>query len=274
MNTKEILDSNNFIFKKKFGQNFLLDNNILDKICSLAELNKDTLVIEIGVGAAALTKKLSDKAGTVIGYEIDITLKNSLDQILINNNNVKLIFDDFLNRNLKEDLSKYNYKQIVLVANLPYYITTPIIEKIINEKIDVSKMVVMVQKEVADRFAAKPNTKDYNSLTIFLNYYFDIKKAFTVSKNVFYPRPNVDSAVVIFEKKTNKYAVTNENIFFKLIRDAFKYKRKTLKNNLNDYNLNIISKSLNEINKDLNTRAESLTINEFIKISNDLTKHL
>lgn len=270
MNVKEILNENKFVFKKKFGQNFLLDQNILNNIVALGNITKETLVIEIGVGAAALTKKLSEKAKIVVGYEIDTTLKEPLSLILENYNNVDIIYDDFLNRDITEDIKKYNYKNIMVVANLPYYITTPIITKFIEEKVDVEKIIVMVQNEVADRFSAIPGTKSYNSLTIFLNYYFDIKKAFIVSRNVFYPKPNVDSAIVIFEKKDKKTMVKNEDMFFKLVRDAFVQKRKTLKNNLKGYDLEKIEKILNSFGKDINYRAENITINEFVEISNNL----
>ncbi len=270
MNVKEILNENKFVFKKKFGQNFLLDQNILNNIVALGNITKETLVIEIGVGAAALTKKLSEKAKIVVGYEIDTTLKEPLSLILENYNNVDIIYDDFLNRDITEDIKKYNYKNIMVVANLPYYITTPIITKFIEEKVDVEKIIVMVQNEVADRFSAIPGTKSYNSLTIFLNYYFDIKKAFIVSRNVFYPKPNVDSAIVIFEKKDKKTMVKNEDMFFKLVRDAFVQKRKTLKNNLKGYDLEKIEKILNSFGKDINCRAENITINEFAEISNNL----
>ena len=272
MNTKEILNKNSFIFKKKFGQNFLLDNNILNNIVNLGEITKDTLVIEIGVGAAALTKKLCEKAGMVIGYEVDVTLKEPLKEILCSYENVNIIFDDFLNRKVNEDLKSYNYKEIIVVANLPYYITTPIITKFIKQKVNVSKIIVMVQNEVADRFSAKVGSKNYNSLTVFLNYYFEIKKAFVVSRNVFYPKPNVDSAVVIFRKKEEKVKLNNEEKFFQLVKDSFVQKRKTLKNNLKGYDLEKIESILRTINKDICVRAENLTIEEFALISNELTK--
>ncbi len=269
MNIKEILNENSFVFKKKFGQNFLLDQNILNNIVSLGNITKDTLVIEIGVGAAALTRKLAEKAKLAIGYEIDTTLKEPLSKILENYDNIDIIYDDFLNRNIKDDLKKYEYKNIMVVANLPYYITTPIITKFIDEEVDVEKIVVMVQNEVADRFSAKVGSKSYNSLTIFLNYYFDIKKAFIVSRNVFYPKPNVDSAVVVFNKKDNKIKVNNEGFFFKLVKDAFVQKRKTLRNNLKGYDLDKIDKTLSKFNKDTSFRAENITIEEFAIISNE-----
>lgn len=271
MNTKEILRENNFKFKKKFGQNFLLDQNVLNNIVNVADITKDTLVIEIGVGAGALTKKISKVAKNVLGYEIDSSLKEPLSKILQLEKNVNVVFDDFLNRNIKNDLKQYEYSNLMVVANLPYYITTPIITKFITEKIDVEKIIVMVQNEVADRFSAKTGTKSYNSLTIFLNYYFEVKKAFTVSRNVFFPKPNVDSAVVVFKKKNKKSYIKNEDFFFELVKKAFKQKRKTLKNNLKNYDLEKINNILKESNKDISFRAENITIDEFIKISNSLS---
>ena len=257
---------NNFKFKKKFGQNFLIDDNILNNIVNTAQIDNDTLVIEIGCGAGALTKKIIEKTDKFIGYEIDTSLKEILSAL-----NTNIIFDDFLNRNIKEDIKKYAYKKIYVIANLPYYITTPIITKIIEENISVDKIVVMVQKEVGDRFSAKPSTKEYNSLTVFINYYFNVKKLFLVSRNVFVPKPNVDSIVICLEKK-EKLNVINENLFFKLVRDSFKQKRKTLKNNLKGYNFTKINEILNKNNYDEDVRAEKLPIEIFVEISNALSK--
>ena len=270
MNDNELLNKYDFKFKKKYGQNFLKDKNILENIVNKAMIDSDTLVIEIGVGAAALTSYLKEKSKYVVGYEIDNTLKDILNDKLGNCSNVEIIFDDFLNRNIKEDIKKYDYKKIYVVANLPYYITTPIIEKIINDKLGVDKIVIMVQKEVGDRFNAKVGSKEYNSLTIFLNYYFEISKLMNVSRNSFVPAPNVDSVVIEMKKRENEYNVNNEELFFKFVRDAFKFKRKNLKNNLKNYDLEKIEKVLNKFNKDLTVRAESLTIEEFIEISNNL----
>ena len=266
MNQKEFINNYNFKFKKKFGQNFLIDDNILNNIVKSAVVDKDTLVIEIGCGAGALTKKIIEYTDMVIGYEIDETLKPVLDTI-----NAKIIFDDFLKRNIKEDIKEYNYKKLYVIANLPYYITTPIINKIINDNLNVDKIVVMVQKEVGDRFSAKPNTKEYNSLTVFINYYFNVNKLFVVSKNVFIPKPNVDSIVISLTKKENKLEVLNEKIFFKLIRDSFTQKRKTLKNNLKNYDFNIVCEVLKENNYNEDVRAESLPLEMFVKISNRLS---
>ena len=258
-----------FKFKKKFGQNFLKDENVLRNIVSKSEIDKDTLVLEIGVGAAYLTYYTASAAKNVIGYEIDESLKDIINDQLKDRDNVDIIFGDFLEANVKDKLKEYDYKKLYVVANLPYYITTPIINKIINDKLGVDKIVIMVQKEVGDRFNAKPNSKEYNSLTIFLNYYFDIKKLMDVSRNSFTPKPNVDSVIIEF-KSNKKYNVNNEELFFKLVRDSFKFKRKNLRNNLKEYDLEKIEQVLNSINKDLTVRAEALTIEDFVLISNSL----
>jgi len=267
MEQKDFIKEYDFKFKKKFGQNFLTDENILNNIVSSADIYKDTLVIEIGPGAGALTKKLVMNAKRVLAYEIDETLKPILSTI----DGVDVIFCDFLKRDVKKDLGNYSYKKLYVIANLPYYITTPIITKIIDDKINVDKIVVMVQKEVGDRFSAKVNTKEYNSLTLFINYYFNVKKLFVVSKNVFIPKPNVDSIVISLEKKEVRPNVINEDIFFKLVRDAFTQKRKTLKNNLKNYDFEIIKEVLNKYNYNDDVRAEALPIEVFVEISNRLS---
>ena len=266
MNKELIKD---YIFKKKFGQNFLKDENILRNIVDKSEVDKDTLVIEIGVGAAFLTYYLTEKAKYVVGYEIDESLKEIIEKQLENKNNIKILFDDFLKRNVMDDIKDLDYKKIFVVANLPYYITTPIITKFIEDKIPVDKIVVMVQKEVGDRFNAKVNTKEYNSLTVYLNYYFDIKKLLDVSRNCFVPKPNVDSVIIEF-KKHNKYKANNEDLFFKLVRDAFKYKRKNIRNNLKNYPQEKLENILKSINLDLNSRAENITLEQFIYICNKI----
>ena len=255
-------------FKKKFGQNFLQDKNIIKKISSVCETTSDDLIIEIGPGAGALTSELVNKS-QVLAYEIDNELKDNLLN-KFKDSNINFIFDDFLNRNLKEDLSKIKYDNLYVIANLPYYITTPIINKIIEEKLDVNKMVLMVQKEVGERFSAKPGNKDYSSITVFLDYYFDIKKEFIVSRNSFFPKPNVDSIIVSFSKKDKKPIIKNESLFFKLIKDAFKQKRKTLKNNLKEYEFSKVEEILIKNNLPLDVRAENISLDIFIEISNNL----
>ena len=268
---KQEIEENHFNFKKKYGQNFIVDKNIIHSIIKKSEIDKETLVIEIGSGAGALTVELGRNAKNVIAYEIDETLKPILEKNITPNTEV--IYADFLKRNISEDIKKYNYKKLYVIANLPYYITTPIIIKLIETKINFDKIVVMVQKEVGDRFKAKPKTKEYNSLSVFLNYYFNITKLLDVSRNVFMPKPNVDSIVVCFTKKENKIKVTNEERFFKLIRDSFKQKRTNLRNNLKEYNLEKISKTLSKYNLDLTVRAEALSIEIFADISNSLEEN-
>ena len=267
-NLKEELNEKNFNFKKKFGQNFIVDKNIIHSIINKSNIDKNTLVIEIGPGAGSLTTELDKVSGHVIAYEIDKTLKPILEKQ--NLNNTTIIYEDFLKRNIKEDLKQYNYQKNYVVANLPYYITTPIIIKLIEDKLDIDKIVVMVQKEVGNRFKAKPNTKEYNSLSIFLNYYYTVEKILDVSKNVFIPKPNVDSIVVSLTKRKTKIKVDNEQIFFKLVKDAFKQKRKTLKNNLKNYNLEKVEEILKKHNLDLTVRAEALPTEIFAEIANNL----
>lgn len=265
----ENLNDENFNFKKKFGQNFIVDKNVILNIVNKSNIDKDTLVIEIGPGAGSLTFELDKVAGKVIAYEIDESLKPILDKLDLKNTDI--IYGDFLKRDVLRDLKKYNYSKVYVVANLPYYITTPIIIKLIEDNLNIDKIVVMVQKEVGNRFKANPGSKDYNSLSIFLNYHYTVEKLLDVSKNVFIPKPNVDSIVVAFNKKNNKLKLNDEKHFYKLIRDAFKQKRKTLKNNLKGYDLEKIEMVLNMYDKDLSVRAENLSLEIFVEISNKLT---
>ena len=265
---KQEIEENHFNFKKKYGQNFIVDKNIIHSIIVKSEIDDETLVIEIGPGAGSLTSELGKYAKNVIAYEIDETLKPILEKNITPNTEV--IYEDFLKRDIAEDIKKYNYKKLYVIANLPYYITTPIIIKLIETKIDFDKIVVMVQKEVGDRFKAKPKTKEYNSLSVFLSYYFNITKILDVSRNVFMPKPNVDSIVVCFTKKVDKLKVNNEELFFKLIKDSFKQKRKNLRNNLKGYDLENISKTLSKYKLDLTVRAEALPLEIFVDIANNL----
>lgn len=259
----------NFEYKKSLGQNFLIDQNIINKIISSIELGPDPLIIEVGPGSGALTKKLVTLDAQIVCFEIDTRLKPELSKI--NSENLEIIYDDFLKINLKEFLEKRKYKSLYFIANLPYYITTPIINKIYSES-DADAMLLMVQKEVADRFAAKSSTKEYNSLSIFLQYNYKVTKAITVSKHCFYPRPKIDSMVVKFEKIKNKIKVNDEELFYKLVKDSFKQKRKNIKNNLIGYDLKIVEEVLKEHSKDLTARAESLSVEEFADIANRLSK--
>lgn len=266
----DVLNANGFKFSKKFGQNFIVDENIINNIINKSMIDKDTLVIEIGPGAGSLTYKLALNSKNVIAYEIDESLKDILNYNLSGLSNVEIIYGDFLLRDVKKDLEKYEYKKLYVVANLPYYITTPIIVKLIEDELNVDKIVVMVQKEVGDRFKAKPNSKDYSSLSVFLNYYYDVFKIMDVSRNVFMPKPNVDSIVLEFVKKNDMLFVKDKTLFFKLIRDSFKQKRKNIRNNLKGYDLDVINDVLFKYGFDLNARAEQLSIEVFVNIANKL----
>jgi len=265
---KENIKENSFVIKKKFGQNFIIDNNIINNIVNSAAIDSDTLVIEVGPGMGALTNELVKVAKNVLCYEIDTTLKPILEKI--DATNLEIIFADFLKRNVLDDIKKYEYKHLYLVANLPYYITTPILMKIIDENIPVEKIVVMVQKEVGDRFKAKEGSKDYSSLSIIFNYNYNIKKLMDISRHVFIPEPNVDSIVLGFEAKGEKEFIKNPQLFYQLIRDAFTQKRKNLRNNLKKYDLEKIEKVLSNYGFDLSARAEQINYKIFIEIANNL----
>lgn len=263
---------NDFEFKKSFGQNFLKDNNITEGIASSVDYKENNLVIEIGPGAGALTKKLLSKVDKAILYEIDARLEEILRNELKEFNNYELILGDFLERNVNKDLERYNYDNLYVVANLPYYVTTPIISKIIEDNLDVKEIVIMIQKEVADRLSAKVGTKEYGQLTVFLNYFFDIKKIFNVSRNCFIPKPNVDSAVIKMTRKEEREYLKDINHFSKLVKDSFRFKRKTIKNNLNGYDLDKINSILNKYGFDISDRSEMIPYNVFVDISNELVK--
>lgn len=258
---------NNFEFKKSLGQNFLQDKNIINKITKKSNFLDDSLIIEVGPGAGALTKELVKTGNKVLCFEIDKRLNDFLNKI---EGNIKIVYEDFLKVNLYDYLKDEKYENLYLVSNLPYYITTPIITKVVEDKIPVNKMYLMMQKEVADRIKAKPNTKDYSSLSIYLQYNFKVTVLTNVSRNCFIPKPNVDSIVLSFERYTYPIRPINEKRFYELIQDAFRYKRKNLKNNLKNYDLIKIQEVLKKFNKDLTFRAEQIELHEFIEISNIL----
>ena len=260
----------NFDYKKSLGQNFLKDNNVVEKIVSAINYEDNNLVIEIGPGSGAMTKELLKRVDFAILYEIDTRLEKVLFKELSDYVNYELIFDDFLKRNIGNDLSKYNYDNLYIVANLPYYITTPIINKIVSDKIPVKEMVIMIQKEVADRLSSKPGSRDYGQITVFLNYFFEIEKVLTVSKNCFVPKPKVDSAVIKMKRREQKELVKDEEFFEKIVKDSFRFKRKTIKNNLSNYDLKKIDIILNKYGFDINTRSECIPYYVFVEIANEL----
>ncbi len=259
-----------FKHKKSLGQNFLKDDNVLNKIVNTISLQPEDLVIEIGPGQGALTKKLVQKNVNLVCYEVDERTKPYLGKLC--NSKTKIIFNDFMKADIKEDIGNIKYNNLYIIANLPYYITTPIIKKIILDKLPVKSMILMMQKEVAERFSSNINSKEYGSITLYLNYYFKINKLFDVSRNSFDPIPNVDSSVVEFDVKTNKVLVENEELFFNIINDAFRQKRKNLKNNLKNYDLEKIATVLKSYGLNLQNRAENLSINVFADIANSLNE--
>jgi 16S rRNA (adenine1518-N6/adenine1519-N6)-dimethyltransferase len=275
--TREILKKYGFAFKKSLGQNFLVDPNVLNRITEAAGLTKETAAIEIGPGIGALTEHLARKAGKVVAFEIDKRLLPILNDTLSPYKNVEIIHQDVLKANVKEIIKEElsGYSDIMVVANLPYYVTTPIIMKLLEERLPIRGMVVMMQKEVADRLSAQPGTKEYGSLSIAVQYYTEAKTAFVVPKTVFIPQPNVDSAVIHIKTRTEPLVeVENESFFFSLVKAAFAQRRKTLINNLTSQMPNGKEKKeqilniLAEAEIDPSRRGESLSIQEFARLSN------
>lgn len=258
-----------FKHKHSLGQNFLKDKKVLINIIDSVDVKEDDLIIEVGPGQGALTKYLKLFHANLRCFEIDTRVKKYLDAFV--DEKTKIIYEDFLNIDIKKQIQDINYNNLYVIANLPYYITTPIIEKIINSNVDVKAMVLMVQNEVADRLAAKPGSKDYGAITVYLNYYFDVQKLFVVNRNSFDPVPNVDSAVIKLAKEEDKHQVTKE-LFFSFVKDAFAMKRKNLRNNLKQYDLKLIEPILSKYNLTLQDRAENVSLECFIDIVNELSK--
>ena len=262
----------NVKFKKKFGQNFLKDKRIVKRIVDISGVDTDSLVIEVGPGGAIMTKELALKAKKVLAYEIDSDLEEELSYKLEGIDNVDVLFQDFLTADIVNDVSCFKFNKLFFVSNVPYYITTPIILKLIKSSLHFENIVMMVQKEVGERFNANINSKDYSSITVFLNYYFDVKKEFIVSKNLFYPKPAIDSMIISLSQKNNRILAEDEELFLRLIRDSFRLKRKTLRNNLKEYDFSIIEKVLEKKNLPINVRGEQIPLEVFIEISNELKK--
>ena len=258
-------------FKKKFGQNFLKDINVVKKIVRSAEIDGKSLVIEVGPGGGIMTRELSLVADNVLAYEIDEELKEEHAKRLGDRDNITILFQDFLESDIIKDVEKYDYDKLYFVSNVPYYITTPIILKLIESGLSFEKIVMMVQKEVGDRFSTKSGNKEYGSITVLLNYFYNIKKEFFVSRKQFVPEPNVDSVIISFSEKNDKLPLNNFKFFEKLVRDSFQYKRKTLRNNLKGYDLDKVNKVLEKYGKDLSVRAEALDVEVFVEIANELS---
>ena len=270
--TNELLNKYNLNAKKKFGQNFLIDGNVVSKIIDQVKIDNNTGVIEIGPGLGSMTEILLQKAGKVLCYEIDLDMINILNNEL-KFDNLKIINKDILKSDIGSDLDYFQgLNRIVCVSNLPYYITTPIVFKLLELDF-IDEICVMVQKEVALRFTASPKTKDYGSLTVLIKYLTECNYAFTVSRNCFYPRPNVDSAILVMKRVKRDLNVNNEANFQEFIQKSFSMKRKTLINNiLSNYSFDrdfLIGK-LNECDLPLTVRSEELTLEEIVKIYRSL----
>ena len=265
---------NDFKFKKKFGQNFLQNREIIKKIAGTSEVMDNSLIIEVGPGSGNLTVELANmySSSNILAYEIDNSLEDVLFDRLRDYSNVKVLFTDFLKQNIKEDSSIYNFKELYFISNVPYYITTPILFKLIDSELSFKRIVMMVQKEVGDRFCSSVSKKEYGALTVILNYFFVVKKEFIVDRNQFYPKPNVDSVVVSFTRKKELEKLIDKDHFIKLVHNSFQFRRKTMRNNLKKYNLSIINNILNKYGYDLNVRAETLDYKIFVEISNALVE--
>lgn len=280
-NTIEILQKYQFSFQKKFGQNFLIDTHVLDKIISSAEITKDDFVLEIGPGIGTMTQYLASAAREVVAVEIDKALIPILSDTLSEFDNVTVINNDVLKVDIRAlAQERNNGKPIKVVANLPYYITTPIIMGLFESNVPIASITVMVQKEVADRMQVGPGTKDYGALSLAVQYYAKPYIVANVPPNCFMPRPKVASAVIRLERHTEPpVAVIDEKLMFKIIRASFNQRRKTLANGLNnspEINLpkEIITEAIETLGKGTSIRGEVLTLQEFATLSNTISKLL
>ncbi len=277
--TKAVLERHGFTFKKSFGQNFLTDTNILQKIVDTAEIDDQVNVIEIGPGIGALTEFLAERAAQVMAFEIDHRLVPILADTLSDFDNVTVVNEDILKVDLAQHIQNFKNPDlpIKVVANLPYYITTPILMHLIESGIPFSEFVVMMQKEVADRISAQPNTKAYGSLSIAVQYYMTAKVAFIVPRTVFVPAPNVDSAILKMVRRPEPaVAVEDEKFFFKVSKASFTHRRKTLWNNLTGYFGKTeevkekLTKALDQAGLSPSVRGEALSLAEFASLADAL----
>jgi 16S rRNA (adenine1518-N6/adenine1519-N6)-dimethyltransferase len=279
MRTKEILDKYGFSFKKSLGQNFLIDTNILNRIVDHAELTDHSGAIEIGPGIGALTEQLAKRAEKVVAFEIDQRLLPILEDTLSPYPNVNVIHSDVLKADVQA-VMKQEFKEqedVMVVANLPYYVTTPILMKLLEERLSIRGIVCMLQKEVGDRISAKPGTKEYGSLSIAVQYYTKAETVMIVPKTVFMPQPNVDSAVIrltLHDEPPVK--VKDEDFFFRVTRSSFAQRRKTILNNLTSQlpdgkqKKESIQAALQQAGVEESRRGETLSIEEFAQLSNEL----
>lgn len=278
--TQEILKKHGFSFKKSLGQNFLTEPNVLHKIVATAQIDQQTNVIEVGPGIGALTEQLAQKAAQVLAFEIDDRLIPVLADTLQAYPNVTIVHQDILKANLAKEVAVFQRSlPIKVVANLPYYITTSILLHLLHADVQIDTLVVMMQKEVAERINAQPGTKAYGSLSIAVQYFMETEVAFIVPKTVFIPQPRVDSAILQLKRRAEPaVAVQNEAAFFHLTKAAFQQRRKTLWNNLtHDYGKDAqttdwLKAGLNEAEIEPSRRGETLSLAEFARLSNALER--
>ena len=277
--TKEIINKYSFAFQKNFGQNFLIDSNVLESIIRGAEITKDDFVLEIGPGIGTMTQYLCEAARQVVAVEIDKMLIPILEDTLSEYDNVEVINQDVLKVDIKSLAEeKNNGKPIKVVANLPYYITTPIIMGLFESGVPIDSITIMVQKEVADRMQTGPGSKDYGALSLAVQFYATAKVILNVSATCFMPRPNVDSAVIkLTRHKEPTVNVADEKLMFKIIRASFNQRRKTLVNGLKNspelsFSKEQIVKAIEKIGKPETIRGEALTLEEFAELANAFTE--
>lgn len=270
MDIKKVLKEENFIFKKAFGQNFLTDEKLLSSIVDRSGIDGNSTVLEIGVGGGTLTRAIAQKAKKVIGFEIDNKLKPVLDKTLLEFSNVEIVFQDVMKCDMKQ-IEEMLGGEYTLIANLPYYITTPIIMRFIEEAERVKSIVITIQKEVAERIVASEKTADYGSITVGINAVADTQIIKYLPRDLFYPAPNVDSAVVKIDINKNKYQINDHKAFRNLVKNAFAMRRKTLVNNLmKGYGMprQTAEEYLTKLNIPITARGEELSTKEFVDLSN------
>lgn len=279
-NTIEIIQKYQFAFQKKFGQNFLIDTHVLDKIIKAAGVTKDDLVLEIGPGIGTMTQYLADAARQVIAVEIDTNLIPILGETLRDYDNIKIINDDILKVDINQLALEYNQgRPIKVVANLPYYITTPIIMGLFEGGVPIDNVTVMVQKEVADRMQVGPGSKDYGALSLAVQYYAEPYIVANVPPNCFMPRPNVGSAVIrLTRHEKPPVQVKDKDLMFKLVRASFNQRRKTLQNGLNNsteiqFTKEQIGAAIESLGVSPSVRGEALTLEQFARLADYLTDH-
>lgn len=277
MNLKDTLQKHNFKFKKKFGQNFITDSNLLQKIVDAGDVGPDDVVIEVGPGAATLTKALAQRAKAVIAIEIDRDLVPVIEETMAGFDNFYLVQGDALQLDLdaviQEKLGAPHRCKVI--ANLPYYITTPLVMYFLEQGFSIDRIVIMVQKEVAERFTAQPGKKEYGAITVSLHYYGNVRYAFTVPRHMFIPQPDVDSAVVDIQPWTQKpLRADNEQLFHQVVKAAFGQRRKTLNNALKTLNMDsaLMQQALQEVEIDGTRRGETLSVDEFVAFSNAIAQ--